>query len=433
MFKKIFIALFSFAVGLYLVPMNTSAQVCPHSACTVPGQQRCYNQTVLDPLVSCTCLACNSSGASCAKNFGATTPYACDTGGSCQTVSGVCSSDDSCAVVRDPSTNFIVDCNVPGSCTAGSCCGAGSVTSTGTPTPTSPPPATNTPIPPTLTPTPVPCEVTTNPSSLNLIVGGGGQNITATVTSGLGSATIAQMSFGSYNTGVATVNPSIDFSSIYQTTVTAVSAGSTAVWATAILSDGRTCPSAASTDTNITVSAPTGTPVPPTPTPTPVPCQVTTNPTSLNLILGGGGQNITASVTLGLGSATVANMAFGSYNTGVATVNPLIDFTSVYQTTVTAVSAGSTAVWATATLSVYSASLGARNSSNLWRNSMRRSSAAWRTSLKKFSPRARIIPRNSSPDSGASNRAMVEPTRLPTTIPIKKPNILFMEILLVLS
>jgi hypothetical protein len=51
-------------------------------------------------------------------------------------------------------------------------------------------------------------------------------------------------------------------------------------------------------------------------------------------------------------------------------------------------------------------------------------------SLKKFSPRARICPRNASPDSGAINKAMVEPTRLPTSIPIKKPNIRFILSLL---
>lgn len=347
---------------------DVSAQTCPHPACGAPGLPCCAGAITIQQFT------CGPDGVGgCQKEPGLTSSYSCSGSGasSCQSDQGVYSSNDPCIDENpDPS---VVNCTNDSTGSPGSCCIAGVVSSTPSPSPTSPPPATNTPIP--ATPTPVPCEVTTNPSSLNLIVGGGGQNITATVTSGLGSATIAQMSFGSYNTGVATVNPSIDFSSIYQTTVTAVSAGSTAVWATAILSDGRTCPSAASTDTNITVSAPTGTPVPPTPTPTPVLCQVTTNPTSLNLILGGGGQNITASVTLGLGSATVANMAFGSYNTGVATVNPLIDFTSVYQTTVTAVSAGSTAVWATATLSVYSASLGARNSSNLWRNSILRSSA----------------------------------------------------------
>ena len=303
----------------------------------------------------------------------------------------------------------------------------------------------------------VPCTVTTSPSSLPLTVGGATGNVDALVTSGLGSATITQMSFGSYNTAIATVNPASDSTSFYETTVTAVAAGSTAVWATATLSDGRTCQSSSTTDTDIPVSAtPTYTisgnvfidsgsgtatntnngvqncsgicdngagdelnytalPVPtiqigavnPTtntggaysfagllgsttydvqltvPTnyilsniggipnsntnprsvtvlaaPVPnqnfgiiVPCTVTTSPSSLPLTVGGATGNVDALVTSGLGSATITQMSFGSYNTAIATVNPASDSTSFYETTVTAVAAGSTAVWATATLS----------------------------------------------------------------------------------
>jgi hypothetical protein len=53
-------------------------------------------------------------------------------------------------------------------------------------------------------------------------------------------------------------------------------------------------------------------------------------------------------------------MAFGSYNTGIATVSPANDTTSIYQTTVSPVAAGSTAVWATATMRRTMSGLGAR-------------------------------------------------------------------------
>ncbi|MEK7573445.1 MAG: carboxypeptidase regulatory-like domain-containing protein [Patescibacteria group bacterium] len=112
-------------------------------------------------------------------------------------------------------------------------------------------------VPPTPTtgPTPVPCAVTTSPASLSLIVGGAG-NVDAVVSSGLGSASITRMNFASNNTSIATVNPTSDTTpSPYRTVVTAVAAGSTAVRATADLSDGRTC-SATSTIT-VTTPAPT--------------------------------------------------------------------------------------------------------------------------------------------------------------------------------
>lgn len=127
------------------------------------------------------------------------------------------------------------------------------------------------------TPTPVPCAVTTQPREHNLVVGGA-KTVTASVTSGLGSKTITKMRFGTYNTGIATVNPTSDSTttSIYSTTVTAVAVGSTAVWATADLSDGRTCESKGDADTDIVVNALTPTPTPtlkptltPTKTPTP--------------------------------------------------------------------------------------------------------------------------------------------------------------------
>lgn len=126
---------------------------------------------------------------------------------------------------------------------------------------------------PTPTPTPVPCQVTTFPSSHNnLVVGGAGGLIQAQVSSGQGTATIKQMRFGSYNTSISTVNPISDsvpdLSSKYNTTAGCITEGNTAVWATADLSDGRTCPSAGTADTNIFCVAPTPTL---TPTLTPVP------------------------------------------------------------------------------------------------------------------------------------------------------------------
>ena len=158
-----------------------------------------------------------------------------------------------------------------------------SVVAFGAPTPTGIPtltPAPTTPTPTlvptsTPTPTPVPCQVTTAPASQTLVIGGT-STVTASVTSGLGVATVNQMRFGSYNTAIATVNPTFDSSSPYSTTATAVATGLTAVWGTADLNDGRTCPSTGATDTDITVvvptPTPTATPIPtntPTPTPTP--------------------------------------------------------------------------------------------------------------------------------------------------------------------
>ena len=97
--------------------------------------------------------------------------------------------------------------------------------------------------------------MTTSICPQTLIVGGTNL-ITAGVTSGLGSASVSQMAFGSYDTTVATVNPTLDSTSPYSTTVTAVTPGSAAVWATASLSDGRFCQSSGSTDCNISVPAP---------------------------------------------------------------------------------------------------------------------------------------------------------------------------------
>jgi len=149
------------------------------------------------------------------------------------------------------------DAGYPGcTCTSGSCICPTS-TPTRTPTPT---------LAATSTPTPVPCSVLTTPSSINLNVGGT-DIVNASVTSGLGSATINQMRFGSYNTSLATVNPTADLSSPYSTVVTGIAAGNTAVWATADLSDGRTCESTGTTDTDIIVAAAT-----PTPSPTDSPC-----------------------------------------------------------------------------------------------------------------------------------------------------------------
>lgn len=102
---------------------------------------------------------------------------------------------------------------------------------------------------------PVACSITTAPSSLNLTVGETAL-ISASVTTGLGSATVTRMRFGSYNSALATVNPSEDTSSPYEATVTAVAAGETAVWATADLSDGRACQSSENTDTDIRIVPP---------------------------------------------------------------------------------------------------------------------------------------------------------------------------------
>ena len=103
------------------------------------------------------------------------------------------------------------------------------------------------------TPPPTPCQVTTFSSSQNLNIGGKVE-VTASVTSGLGSAMINQMRFGVYDTTTAIVNPTSDSISPYSTVVTGTTGGNTAVWATADLSDGRVCQSTGTTDTDITVT-----------------------------------------------------------------------------------------------------------------------------------------------------------------------------------
>ncbi|MEK7558742.1 MAG: hypothetical protein AAB521_00380 [Patescibacteria group bacterium] len=149
-----------------------------------------------------------------------------------------------CKIKDNPPVNDCVKCGCP----------SGQVCNTGTGACAIPAP----------TPTPAAgsCAVTTSPPVLNLTVGGAAGTVTASVTSGLGSATITRMRFGSYNTSIATVNPASDTTSIYTTAVTAVASGATAVWGTADLSDGRTCESGA-TDTDVNVSGLTPTPTPP--------------------------------------------------------------------------------------------------------------------------------------------------------------------------
>ncbi|OGD03829.1 hypothetical protein A2989_04130 [Candidatus Amesbacteria bacterium RIFCSPLOWO2_01_FULL_48_25] len=217
---------------------------------------------------------------------------------------------------------------------------------------------------PTPIPTLTPCQVTTSPAVLNLTVGGSTGTVSAIVSSGLGSATINSMAFGSYNNSLALVSPTSDTTSPHQTSVTAVAAGSTAVWGTATLSDGRTCQSTGTTDTDVVVSNPTPTTAPtpttiitptslPTPTsaPTPLPtpyCNIDVSPLSCTLSVPQT-CGITANVSL-FNGATPSQVRFGSYNTSIAVVTPAADPSSPYQTTATAVSPGNTAVWATTDL-----------------------------------------------------------------------------------
>jgi hypothetical protein len=115
--------------------------------------------------------------------------------------------------------------------------------------------------------TPMPCRVIASPSQ-TLTTGTTG-TVNASVVSGLGDSLIQQMRFGSYNTSVATVTTP-DSTSPYSTTVTPLSAGQTAIWATADLDDNRdgrheswerTCETIDITDADFTVAA-----VSPTPT-----------------------------------------------------------------------------------------------------------------------------------------------------------------------
>lgn len=153
-----------------------------------------------------------------------------------------------------------------------------------TPVPTPSPTPSPTPVPtaspspsPTPSPTPVACFVETSPLSINLLTGEV-SSVSASVVSGLGTSTVAQMRFGSYNTLVATINPSSDTIEPYNTSVSAVSGGSTAIWASADLSDGRICETTGTTDTDINITNPaTPTPFPtasPSPSPTPSPTPV---------------------------------------------------------------------------------------------------------------------------------------------------------------
>jgi len=168
---------------------------------------------------------------------------------------------------------------------------------------------TPTPGGPTLTPTPtpIPCQVTTDPTSYSLAIGGQG-DVTASVTSGQGAASILQMRFGAYNHAVATVNPASDSNGTpdYRTKVTAGGGGATAVWASADLSDGRTCESTGATDTDITVSGPTATPTvtpggpTPTITPTPIPAPVCSGGLSASPdTIGAGGGTVSFNLTGG--------------------------------------------------------------------------------------------------------------------------------------
>ena len=119
--------------------------------------------------------------------------------------------------------------------------------------PTSTPAPTESPITPTTSHSN--CAVTTSPSALNLLANGK-DIITATVTSGLNGATITQMNFGSYSTSFAMVSPDKDATPPYAITVTGLRTGNTAIWATAILSDGRECPASGTNDTDINIYMP---------------------------------------------------------------------------------------------------------------------------------------------------------------------------------
>lgn len=175
-------------------------------------------------------------------------PYTCDTNndgyddGWCQDAH--CCNTENCPVTCYPGE---YPCNRDGNC-----CPIGQPTPTEVPNPTSDP---NPSVPPP--PPPGPCGVTVIPASFSMTVGQNpGTGVTASVSSGLGSATVLFMNFGSYNTSVATVSPMQDVSPpSYQTTVSAVAAGSTAIWATAYLSDGRSCQSSATTDADVIVTA----------------------------------------------------------------------------------------------------------------------------------------------------------------------------------
>lgn len=173
---------------------------------------------------------------------------------------------------------------------------------------------------PTQTPTPAPpsCSVRTVPTTHNLSIGDTG-NITASVISGQGAASIVRMRFGSYNSAVATVSPTSDSTSPYSTTVTAIAGGSTAVWATADLSDGRTCQSNSFNDTDVNVSGST-----PIPTSTPTPTLITPAPTAIlytingnvfsdvnkNLHKDGGESNITGAVVQSSGGIVVMSNGY---------------------------------------------------------------------------------------------------------------------------
>lgn len=228
--------------------------------CGVLGQNTPVNYTPCNPDLTYSCATTTSSGGlpttcnayyclSGSPDCFATPKYDCVSTGTvtvgCQTSTGYCrfvyNNYKECSVQSSGGT-----CSETATDKIYSCCAEGTV-KTPTPAPTSPTTAPTTA--PTVPPTPS-CTATFNATSYALIPGGT-QLIALTVVPKNG--TVGTVDFKSSNTNAATVDPSSDGVSPYQTTVTASPGGnglSSTITGTATLATGQTC--SATTTINVT-------------------------------------------------------------------------------------------------------------------------------------------------------------------------------------
>ncbi len=170
----------------------------------------------------------------------------------------------------------------------------------------------------------VACQVNSiSPNPLTLNTGSTG---TLTANTSVQGGTISNVTFVSGNTNVATINPSSDSSSPYQTVATGGTAGSSTLTATCHMPGGQTG---------------TGTSTITVPTPD---CTVTLTPNPVTVETGA---KATLLATVTATNSTIARVTFVSNNTTIATVSPASDDTLQYQTEVTGGNGGSTTVTAT--------------------------------------------------------------------------------------
>lgn len=183
--------------------------------------------------------------------------YGYYTTGTCGMVAGACtmSSNDcgkSYCIISDTCK---LTGNCPGTCRSSYCesgeenagtdgCGGGQVCCVNPPTPPPPPPP-----PPTLTPTPTPtpeppppppaasCTATfSGPYNISV-----GTNLLVALTVVPQNGTVGSVAFSSSNTSVATINPSSDSISPYQTTISGLSVGESTIGANVYMGGSLKC------------------------------------------------------------------------------------------------------------------------------------------------------------------------------------------------